>query len=698
MRPTWRFIAFSLAGQKSIICGDVLGLIDHGQKDGSNPFSLRKANVPNNEPSQSMHSGVNRLTESNETDPVKLLWSDEFDGSELDENVWNVMLGDGCSYGLCGWGNNELEIYTRDNIKVENGMLIIEARKQELEQNQTVVYTSGRINTDQLVDVGVFGRYEARIKLPRGGKGIWPAFWMLPSDWIYGGWPKSGEIDIMEQIGREPYSVHGTIHFGMKGHEYRGKSVDLPTPFSDDFHVFAVEREYNYIRWLLDDVVYFFMSADDVGNTTWPFNEEFYFLINLAIGGLWPGYPDNSTHFPQHMLIDYVKIYDGLLPSMFGPRVVDFDGEADEKDYRILNAFPNSSFNWTAPEGSRITSGQGTSRVTVQFGDENGILCCEISTPSGKKVISLNILVKGHFWKQFSFIDFNSKSTAFLISHSGSFSIVQNHEQSNIESASDLVAHYTRASGSQYDTLAYSTSSITDASDYVSFQRAFYMDILTNAPNGTYVMIQLENSLLATNDNFPIGRHSRYSTRIEQKGKWERLRFEYVDSPDQTLSHLSVDRIVIMFSPDSFDNYVFYFNKLDSYEIKKSGETPQEEDNEPTLSPSMADTLSSSPTHKQANFPCPKVNWRDEFDKNYLDEKRWNIAIGDGCSEGICGWGNSELQLYEKENISLKNGYLFIEARRYANGSDYEKFTSARINTDKKGNFGKFSIFEHVLL
>jgi len=254
----------------------------------------------------------------------KLYWHDEFDGNELNTTNWNIAVGDGCIVGICGWGNNESETYTADNVMVNNGKLILEARKLTNDAGE-IEYTSGRINSDHLADIDVYGRFEARIRLPIGGHGIWPAFWMLPSEWIFGGWPASGEIDIMENIGREPYTIHGTIHYGNHAHFYQGKSVDLKNvPFSMDYHTFAVDREFNSIRFILDDVVYFSISADDIGDNTWPFNEKFYFLFNLAVGGYWPGYPDNSTTFPQQMLVDYIRVYDGLLPSLDGPRTVEY--------------------------------------------------------------------------------------------------------------------------------------------------------------------------------------------------------------------------------------------------------------------------------------------------------------------------------------------------------------------------------------
>ena len=307
---------------------------------------------------------------------------------------------------------------------------------------------------------------------------------MLPSGCIYGGWPKSGEIDIMEQIGIEPYTVHGTIHFGMEEHEYRGKSVDSIKAFSDDFHVFAIEREENQISWILDDAVYFSMNAQDIGDNLWPFNEDFYFLLNLAVGGEWPGYPEHGTIFPQRMLVDYIRVYDQLMPSLVGPRIIAFDGYEDVKEYRILNAYPQSIFEWSVPDGSEIVSGQGTDKVRIKFSDNGGKLTCLITKTSCKqRSISLDVIVKGHFFYNYSFFHGDDSSKCTIISHTGDFSIVQNPSQSSIELFKQ-VARYSRASGDLYDTLVCKTAAITNADEYVTFQRSFYIDVLTDAPVG----------------------------------------------------------------------------------------------------------------------------------------------------------------------------------------------------------------------
>lgn len=254
-------------------------------------------------------ASINVVAQSPQNNPqLELVWSDEFDSGELDLSKWSYMIGTGVEYGIPGWGNNEQQYYTNNpqNIFVQDGKLHIVAREQSF---GGMDYTSARIRSINKGDWR-YGRFEARIKLPKG-QGIWPAFWMMPTDAVYGGWPASGEIDIMELVGHEPNVLHGTIHFGPP-HTYSGGSYTLPSgDFSEDFHVFAMEWENGEIRWYVNDIHYH-------TETNWfsaghsfpaPFEQRFHFLLNVAVGGHWPGYPDHTTQFPQEMVIDYVRVY-----------------------------------------------------------------------------------------------------------------------------------------------------------------------------------------------------------------------------------------------------------------------------------------------------------------------------------------------------------------------------------------------------
>ena len=239
----------------------------------------------------------------------ELVWSDEFDGSALDDSKWTVQVGDGCP-ALCGFGNNELQVYTADNHTVADGLLTITAREEA-----DGTYTSTRMNT-QGKAAWTYGRFEARIKLPVG-QGIWPAFWMFFEDDTYGGWAASGEIDIMEYLGNAPNEVFGTLHYGgpFPDNVFSGDELVLRSgTFADDFFVFAAEWEEGEIRWYVNNVLYQTQTSEDWYTTgsddpAAPFNHDFFLLLNMAVGGNLPGPPDETTPFPQTMEVDYVRVY-----------------------------------------------------------------------------------------------------------------------------------------------------------------------------------------------------------------------------------------------------------------------------------------------------------------------------------------------------------------------------------------------------
>jgi len=231
----------------------------------------------------------------------RLVWHDEFDGTALDTTKWVRETGGN------GWGNAELEYYTNrvENARVANGYLVIEARREAFGNR---AYTSARLKT-QGFGAWQYGRIEARIQIPRG-QGLWPAFWMLGDNIAQVGWPGCGEIDIMENIGKEPARVHATVHGpGYSGANGVTSSYDLRTgAFADTFHVFAVEWQPGAIQWYVDSIPYHSVNPLNLPGT-WVFDHPFFILLNVAVGGYWPGSPDATTVFPQTMLVDYVRVY-----------------------------------------------------------------------------------------------------------------------------------------------------------------------------------------------------------------------------------------------------------------------------------------------------------------------------------------------------------------------------------------------------
>jgi beta-glucanase (GH16 family) len=278
------------------------------------------------------------LPRAEEAPKWKLTWSDEFDGKQIDRKKWDFDLGNGfydydANVWISGWGNNERQYYTREpeNASVRDGHLVLRAVK---ESYHGCGYTSAKLRTRKRDGTALFaqkyGRFEIRAKCPTG-KGIWPAIWMLPQDEKYGGWGSSGEIDILEARGQKPGEVLGTLHFGSRWPANTESSTTYTLPERGtiaDWHVYALEWEPGEIRWYVDDKLSatqssWWSSSKVVGDrgarptkesdlNPWlaPFDQPFYLILNLAVGGKFLGNPDKTTPFPAEMLVDYVRAYE----------------------------------------------------------------------------------------------------------------------------------------------------------------------------------------------------------------------------------------------------------------------------------------------------------------------------------------------------------------------------------------------------
>ena len=233
----------------------------------------------------------------------QLVWHDEFDGAAINRDNWTFDLGGG------GWGNGEAQKYTDrlENVRLENGLLVIEGRK-EPNANGGFDFTSARLKTQSLQTFR-YGRIEGRIKVPAGA-GTWPAFWMLGTNITQVGWPDCGEIDMMEYVGKEPNLIMGTLH----GPGYSGalgltsRSVQ-DYPIADDFHTYAIEWDHDHISWFFDGEEYHTLTRDDVGSERWVFDDPFFIILNLALGGTLGGLISPDTVFPANMYVDYVRVY-----------------------------------------------------------------------------------------------------------------------------------------------------------------------------------------------------------------------------------------------------------------------------------------------------------------------------------------------------------------------------------------------------
>lgn len=245
--------------------------------------------------------------------PMTMVWSEEFDGAQLDPATWLIQTGDGTAEGIPGWGNNELQTYQEDNVSVSNGLLVIEAREESVDGFN---YTSARITTQDRVAFR-YGRIEASIRLP-GGKGTWPAFWMLSQDSPYGEWAARGEIDIMEAdnlgVGGKN-DVFLTLHYGgeFPANRFSSETHEVNGSATAEFHEYAIEWDPSEFRWYIDGELKrtedsWFSSAAPYPA---PFDQAFHILLNVAVGGNVPGPPDATTVFPVTMEVDYVRVYSG---------------------------------------------------------------------------------------------------------------------------------------------------------------------------------------------------------------------------------------------------------------------------------------------------------------------------------------------------------------------------------------------------
>jgi beta-glucanase (GH16 family) len=356
-----------------------------------------------------------------------LVWSDEFDYSGLPAaNKWT------CEEGGGGWGNNELQYYTMNrtqNARVEGGVLIIEALKESyLGRN----FTSARLITTGKGD-WLYGRFEIRAKVP-GGKGSWPAIWMLPTDWAYGNWPASGEIDIMEHVGYDPSKVFGTAHtnvYNGKLGTQKGGSMVGPD-WETAFHVYAIQWSAEKIDFIVDDVVYY--TFNNEGNwEKWPFNKRFHFILNVAVGGDWGGAQGvDPSIFPRRMEVDYVRVYQAANLKITGAAWLEPGQTAKYQATRFTDAV----YDWHIPADAEITAGAGTPEITVKWGALEGDIACDVAV--GGNNLTSSIFVKtvaqpleSTFWFG-NLTDGNTTDLVANVSDGSSYAFAESNESLRI--------------------------------------------------------------------------------------------------------------------------------------------------------------------------------------------------------------------------------------------------------------------------
>ena len=233
------------------------------------------------------------------TNAQKLIFEEQFEGDHLNESVWNYELGNGCP-NICGWGNNERQHYTKKNVSLMDGHLVITATKDSL-------YESGRITTKDKFEFQ-YGTIEVRAKLPTGN-GLWPAIWMLGSNISEVGWPKCGEIDIMEYVGKKPHEIHTTLHTADSYGQSKNTKITTINTIEEGFHIYKANWTKDAIEFFIDGKSVYTFSPNEKDKKVWPFDQPFYIILNLAIGGNFGGPQVDDSIFPQEFLIDYVKVF-----------------------------------------------------------------------------------------------------------------------------------------------------------------------------------------------------------------------------------------------------------------------------------------------------------------------------------------------------------------------------------------------------
>lgn len=302
----------------------------------------------------------------------QLTWSDEFDGEELDLTKWTIDTGNGFyndGEWISGWGNNEDQYYHEDNVRVEDGRLILEAKEEQMsDEHGDYDYTSGKILTrDKFYQT--YGRFEASMKLP-DGQGFWPAFWMMPQDDTYGGWAASGEIDIMENAGSETDKSSGAIHYGglWPNNTYSHGEYDFQEGSTTEFNTYAVEWEPEEIRWYVNDELFYRTSEWHTAGYEYPapFNQDFFLILNLAVGGWFGGAADETTEFPAQVEVDYVRVYEDANADYDTTPSLPVEDEEEEDD-----GLDRNPANWQSVGENLIVD--GSFDETTEFGDEDNL-------------------------------------------------------------------------------------------------------------------------------------------------------------------------------------------------------------------------------------------------------------------------------------------------------------------------------------
>ena len=484
-----------------------------------------------------------------------LRWSDEFNGTQLDTNFWEYQIGDGCP-NLCGWGNDERQSYQKGNIAVANGMLNINAKKENIGNS---AYSSGRIRSMNKFDFAS-GRIDVRARLPIG-QAYWAAVWFLPTENYYGSWPLSGEIDLIEGKGQEPKNTYGTIHYGAHSpnNKYTGTSYTLPSGnFTTEFHNFSLIWKNDTIQWLVDNVVYSTKTKKDLPDFWWPYSRNFHFIVNLAVGGYFLGYPNASTPDTASLQVDYIRVYQNLNDIFIsGPEAV---LRADlQKDF-YTQKLNGATYNWTVPANAKIVSGQGTPNVKVNWGLKSDSIKVTINYQSTTKTISRFVKALPDTCE--GVIDnIETLRTVYWVGGNGTYRAAITNPAKDSVNNTLFCNRYYRNGNVTYDALILNADVIRNAKAFEDGTLILKMKLYTTAPIGTEVNINFENRALSQLD-YPSGRRCVLQAKTTKTRAWEELTFKLILKPDNKTPEGSINQLVVLFAPNTNNTDVFYFDEF----------------------------------------------------------------------------------------------------------------------------------------
>jgi len=502
----------------------------------------------------------------------QMVWHDEFN-TPGNLTQWKVYEGDGCNEGSgCGFGNAELQLYRALNAVVADTTLSLNTKYETVVNpvnNKTYKYTSAKLMTkltgSDSLQTFLFGRIEARIKLSSAG-GAWPGFWMLPDG---GGWPNTGEIDIMEAKHKNPTDVNGTIHYAYPAgvHQQSGAKFLSGIDLSADYHVYAVEWSPYKIDWYVDNNLYVSQTPETTVGGSWPFDaSKMYIILNVAVGG--PNTPytgkiaPTPADYPTSMKVDYVRVYKGIYNyAVYGKNAV-YPNETYQ-DYRI-DSIPGATYSWTVPSGASIIAGQSTNVITVNWGSTEGNVTVNVTTPGcSQKTFSRKVIMKKPLVADKLFDDFETTRIATYGPLTGTLQQAVANPLPGRVNTSTLVGKYTRNAASQYDNIYFGNMSVSNAMDFVQGKKKLLIDVYTTAPIGSEVDIQLENTSLSSVNPFPSGRHSKYVAYTTRQNSWETLEFNYTQTiANSGVDIFSIDKICLLPEPGKYTGSVYYFDNV----------------------------------------------------------------------------------------------------------------------------------------